>query len=98
MLQLSIWKGSQERLLNIEFLEGPAISVAESNGEAAEWKPCDSEFPGSLIQGNSGTVEIAGGQRTQCRGRTSFCQAFPPKAERFRRRAADNNTARSNPQ
>src|SRR5438445_3543558 len=81
MLQLSIWKVSQERLLNIEFLEGPAISVAESNGEAAEWKPCDSEFPGRLIQGNSGRVEIAGGQRAQCRGGTSLCQAFRPKAD-----------------
>src|SRR5438445_2940111 len=93
MFQLSIWKGSQERLLDIEFLDGPAISAAESNEEAAEWKPCDSEFPGRLIQGNSGSVEIAGGQRTQCRGWTSFCQAFPPKAERFRRRAADNELA-----
>src|SRR5947209_4709756 len=57
------------------------------------WKSCVSEFPGRLIQGNSGSVEIAGGQRTQCRGWTSFCQAFPPKAERFRRRAADNELA-----
>src|SRR2546426_4201927 len=69
MLQLSIWKGSQERLLNIEFLEGPAISVAESNGEAAEWKPCDSEFPGSLIQGNSRSEERRVGK--ECRSRWS---------------------------
>src|SRR2546428_9796320 len=99
MFQLSVWKGPLEHLLHPEFLGGlETVRPSESHVEAAEWKSRESEFPRRLIQGNSGCVEIAGGQRTQCRGWTSFCQASPPKAERFRRRAADNKTARSNPQ
>jgi len=98
MFQLRIWK-PWGRFLQIEPL--PRVSGCKQPDLTEQHhseRVTRFDFPGSLIRGSSGAVEIAGGQRTQCRGWTSFCQAFPPKAERFRRRAADNRTARSNPQ